>query len=87
MLFLYRLRHTWLPYRVPGDVTQQEMYNRHLQEKFDATMRVPRQAPTAPAVVRTTRPAIGLPKPCNSWVRCTHPGSSVIPSSRRRRPG
>jgi hypothetical protein len=62
MLFLYRPRQTWLPYRVPGDVTQQDMYNRHLQEKFDATVRVPRQAPTAPAVVTTTRPAIGLPE-------------------------
>ena len=86
MLFLYRPRQTWMPYRVPGDVTQQDMYNRHLQEKFDATIRVPRQASTAPAVVTTTSPAIGSPKPCNSWVRCTHPGSSVIPSSRRRRP-
>lgn len=62
MLFLYRPRQTWMPYRVPGDVTQQDMYNRHLQEKFDATIRVPRQAPTAPAAVTTTSPAIGLPE-------------------------
>jgi hypothetical protein len=62
MLFLYRPRQTWMPYRVPGDVTQQDMYNRQVQEKFDATIRVPRQAPTAPAVVTTTSPAIGLPE-------------------------
>ena len=62
MLFLYRPRQTWMPYRVPRDVTQQDMYNQHLQEEFDATIRVPRQAPSAPAVATTTRPAIGLPE-------------------------
>jgi hypothetical protein len=62
MLFLYRPRQTWMPYRLPVNVTQQDMYNRQVQEKFDATIRVPRQAPTAPAVVTTTSPAIGLPE-------------------------
>ena len=62
MLFLYRPRQTWMPYRAPRDVTQQDMYNQHLQEEFDATIRVPRQAPSAPAVATTTRPAIGLPE-------------------------
>ena len=44
MLFLYRPRQTWMPYRVPRPPTQQEMYNRQLQDRFDATRRVP--APT-----------------------------------------
>lgn len=62
MLFLYRPRQTWMPYRLPRDVAQQDVYNQHLQEKFDATVRVPRQAPTSPAAVTATRPAIGLPE-------------------------
>jgi hypothetical protein len=86
MLFLYRPRQTWMPYHVPRDVTQQDMYNQHLQEEFDATIRVPRQAPSAPPWRRQPGQPSASPKPCNSWVRCTHPGSSVIPSSRRRRP-
>lgn len=63
MLFLYRPRQTWMPYRPPRDVAQQDVYNQHLQERFDATVRVPRQAPTPPpAAVTATRPAIGLPE-------------------------
>jgi len=56
MLFLYRPRQTWMPYRLPRDVTQQDAYNQHMQEKFDATIRVPR--PT-PADVTATGPATG----------------------------
>jgi len=62
MLFLYRPRQTWMPYAMPRTVTQQDAYNRHMQEKYDATVRVPRQAPTAPAAVTGTRPAVGLPE-------------------------
>ena len=37
MLFLYRPRETWLPFRVPRNVTQQRAYNRQMQERFDET--------------------------------------------------
>jgi Short C-terminal domain len=45
MLFLYRPRQTWMPYRVPRG-NEQVGYNRSLQAKFDATRRV---APPEPA--------------------------------------
>ena len=62
MLFLYRPRQTWMPYRAPRDLTRQDAYNRHLQENFDATIRVPRPAPTALAAGTATGSAIGLPE-------------------------
>ena len=40
MLFLYRPRQTWMPYRVPRPRTQQEAYNLQLQQRFGATRRV-----------------------------------------------
>jgi hypothetical protein len=43
MLFLYRPRQTWMPYRVPRAPTQQQAYNRQLQGSFQATRRVPAQ--------------------------------------------
>jgi hypothetical protein len=48
MLFLYRPRQTWLPYRLPRNLTvqQQRAYNLQMQDRFDATRRV---APAAPA--------------------------------------
>jgi hypothetical protein len=53
MLFLYRPRQTWMPFRRPQSHSQQAAYNRHLQEQFDATRRVPlpppSDAPTPPA--------------------------------------
>ena len=52
MLFLYRPRQTWMPYRMPRKVSQQDEYNYRLQQQFQATRRVPPAAP-APA----TRPA------------------------------
>ena len=45
MLFLYRPRQTWMPYRFARPVTQQDAYNRHLQDEFEATRRVPRPVP------------------------------------------
>jgi Short C-terminal domain len=49
VLFLYRPRQTWMPYRLPRNRSQQAAYNRQLQEKFDSTRRV---APAVPAVER-----------------------------------
>jgi Short C-terminal domain len=45
MLFLYRPRQTWMPYRLPREKTQQRTYNREMQEKFDATHRVASPVP------------------------------------------
>jgi hypothetical protein len=51
MLFLYRPRQTWMPYRPPRRRTDQDGYNLRLQQAYGATRRV---APYAPA---TTDPA------------------------------
>jgi Short C-terminal domain len=55
MLFLYRPRQTWLPYRPPRQRMQQAAYNRHLQEEFAATRRVSPSSPE-PAPPGTTAP-------------------------------
>jgi Short C-terminal domain len=47
VLFLYRPRQTWMPYQLPRGRTDQAEYNRRLQERFDATRRVPPGLPTA----------------------------------------
>jgi hypothetical protein len=47
MLFLYRPRQTWMPFRVPRPQTQQEAYNLQLQQQFDASRRVAPYAPPA----------------------------------------
>jgi hypothetical protein len=57
MLFLYRPRQTWMPYRRPRPVTQQDAYNRHLQEEFDATRRAPRPVPASDAAAVAQRDA------------------------------
>jgi Short C-terminal domain len=45
LLFLYRPRQTWMPYRVPREPRQQDAYNRQLQDSFAATRRVPAPQP------------------------------------------
>jgi hypothetical protein len=37
MLFLYRPRETWMPYRLPRNLTQQQAYNRQMQERYVQT--------------------------------------------------
>jgi hypothetical protein len=54
MLFLYRPRQTWMPYRVPRQPTQQAAYNRQLQQQFGATRRV---QPAAPASQSAAAPS------------------------------
>jgi hypothetical protein len=51
MLFLYRPRQTWMPYRIPRNLTQQRQYNYELQQKFDQTRQHAAVAtsPTEPA--------------------------------------
>jgi hypothetical protein len=46
VLFLYRPRQTWMPYRLPRNRSQQAAYNRQLQDRFASTHRV---APAQPA--------------------------------------
>jgi hypothetical protein len=48
MLFLYRPRQTWMPYRVPRPRDQVE-YNRHMQDAFAATHQVPPSSLTGAA--------------------------------------
>jgi hypothetical protein len=45
-----------MPFRLPRDVSQQDLYNRQLQQRFEATRRVARYVPTptAPASDRDT---------------------------------
>ena len=45
MLFRYRPRQTWMPFRVPRPITQQERYNLQLQAQYDATKRTTPAAP------------------------------------------
>ncbi len=47
MLFRYRPRQTWMPFRVPRPITQQERYNLQLQQQYDATKRTTPAAPQA----------------------------------------
>ena len=51
MLFLYRPRQTWMPFRPPRTRTDQDGYNLRMQEAYSATHRV---APYTPA---TSEPA------------------------------
>jgi len=46
MLFLYRPRQTWMPFRRPRGRSDQAAYNHRMQERFDATRRVPPVSPS-----------------------------------------
>jgi hypothetical protein len=46
MLFLYRPRQTWMPFRPPRPRTDQDAYNLRMQQGYSATHRV---APYTPA--------------------------------------
>jgi hypothetical protein len=48
MLFLYRPPQTYMPYSLPRNRTQQAAYNRSLQDKVNATRRVPASEPPDP---------------------------------------
>ena len=51
MLFLYRPRQTYMPFRRPRPRMSQDLYNHQMQQAFSATRQVPAYAPTdaAPA--------------------------------------
>ncbi len=50
MLFLLRPRQTWMPYALPRDPSQQQVWHGELQEAYSSTRRVapydPAQAPS-----------------------------------------
>ena len=58
MLFLYRPRQTWMPYRLPREPAQQNAYNRRMQESFSATRRVEPPRPTPGAAATSQRDPI-----------------------------
>jgi len=45
MLFLYRPRQTYMPFRRPRPRMEQDMYNHQMQQAFSATRQVPAYAP------------------------------------------
>jgi hypothetical protein len=47
MLFLYRPRQTWMPFRAPRPRTDQDRYNLRLQQGYAATRRVDPYTPVA----------------------------------------
>jgi hypothetical protein len=50
VLFLYRPRQTWMPFRRPRPRTDQDAYNLRMQQSYAATRRVPPATPAeAPA--------------------------------------
>ena len=59
MLFLYRPRETWMPFRRPMSGTAQAAYNRQLQAKFASTRRSP---PPLPAGAPATPLPPGAPR-------------------------
>jgi hypothetical protein len=54
MLFLYRPRQTYMPFRRPRPRTDQDLYNYQLQQAYSATRQVPQYAPA---------PGGGVPPP------------------------
>jgi hypothetical protein len=56
VLFLYRPRQTYMPYRVPRNMFQQTAYNREMQEHFDATRRVSPASASGAASVAPSAP-------------------------------
>jgi Short C-terminal domain len=47
MLFLYRPRQTWMPFRPPRTRTDQDGYNLRMQQAYSATRRVEPYTPAA----------------------------------------
>jgi hypothetical protein len=47
MLFLYRPRQTWMPFRPPRTRTDQDGYNLRMQQAYSATRRVDAYTPSA----------------------------------------
>jgi hypothetical protein len=48
MLFLYRPRQTWMPFRPPRTRTDQDGYNLRMQQAYSATRKVAQYTPASP---------------------------------------
>jgi Short C-terminal domain len=59
MLFLLRPRQTYMPFAVPRERTQQDVYNRQLRDAYASTRRVAPPAPS-PAPARRRDPFADL---------------------------
>jgi hypothetical protein len=57
MLFLYRPRQTYMPFRRPRPRTDQDLYNYQLQQAYSATRQVPQYAPAPGAAAPAAAPA------------------------------
>jgi hypothetical protein len=60
MLFLYRPRQTWMPFRPPRPPTDQDAYNLRMQQAYSATRRVAPYAPAPSGAAGTEDPVARL---------------------------
>jgi Short C-terminal domain len=60
MLFLYRPRQTWMPFRPPRRRTDQDAYNLRMQQAYAATHRAARYAPATSGAAGVEDPVARL---------------------------
>jgi Short C-terminal domain len=60
MLFLYRPRQTWMPFRPPRTRTDQDGYNLRMQQAYSATRRVAPYSPAPSGAAATDDPVARL---------------------------
>jgi Short C-terminal domain len=60
MLFLYRPRQTWMPFRRPRPRTDQDAYNLRMQQAYSATHRVAPYTPAAAGAAAAEDPVARL---------------------------
>jgi Short C-terminal domain len=60
MLFLYRPRQTWMPFRPPRPRTDQDGYNVRMQRAYSATHRVAPYTPAASGAAGAEDPVARL---------------------------
>jgi Short C-terminal domain len=60
MLFLYRPRQTWMPFRPPRTRTDQDGYNLRMQQAYSATRKVAPYTPPAAEPAAATDPVARL---------------------------
>jgi Short C-terminal domain len=60
MLFLYRPRQTWMPFRPPRTRTDQDGYNLRMQQAYSATRRVAPYTPGTSDAAAAGDPAARL---------------------------